>query len=158
MTKIVYTMGYGGKKLVDIVSTARSLDATIFDIRFNSRSMNPWFNRSRMQEWLGDRYVHVRSLGNVTYKSETGEIQILNLEGGIATIEHSERSVILLCVCKDYATCHRSFISAELERRGYHVKEISAQKGSSLVQPAAHQPSLFPEEVSRVGIRNQRSR
>jgi uncharacterized protein (DUF488 family) len=135
MTKIVYTMGYDGRKLQDIAEIARRLDATVFDIRYLARSRNPWFNRGRMQEWLGDRYQRVRDLGNINYKGTFEEIEIVDLEAGIHRIELSQRAVILLCVCKDYATCHRSVIAAELLRRGFSVKEFEAVQAKH-AQPA----------------------
>jgi len=128
MTKTVYTMGYGGREPQDIAEAARRLDATVFDIRYLARESDPRFNRGRMQEWLGDRYQRVRDLGNVNYRGTFEEVKILDLEAGIRRIELSPRAVILLCVCEDYASCHRSVVAAELLRRGFSIEELQPRQ------------------------------
>ena len=137
MTREVYTIGYSGRQLADIARIARELDATIFDIRYVARSRNPEFSSQNMADALGDRYAHVRALGNINYKGEFQDTVILDIEAGIDRIEHHSRPVILMCTCKDYYTCHRRVLSEELVRRGYQVQEIPLHALPAPSEPTA---------------------
>lgn len=126
--KTVYTIGYSGRSLSEIKSIVENLDAIIFDIRFSPRSRNPEFNMRNLERELSDRYLWIKALGNAAYKGTYQETTIVNLDAGIAAIEASTRSVILMCACKDYRECHRRWIAEHLQSLGYSTNEIKNQK------------------------------
>jgi uncharacterized protein (DUF488 family) len=127
MTKQVYTIGYSGRKLTEIQRIAESLDATIFDVRISNRSRNRAFNGRNLREVLGDRYQHVKELGNVNYrKSGMEHVRFLDLEAGLEKIANHPQPVILMCVCKHDDKCHRSLVADELRERGCEVEPAGA--------------------------------
>ena len=124
MTQRVYTLGYSGRKPAEILQIAEELDATVFDVRFSPRSRVPHWSRKRLTEFLGDRYRHVRALGNRNYRG--GPIELEDFPAGLELIQDSERPVILMCACKDPAICHRSTIADMLRGVGLEVAELGS--------------------------------
>ena len=119
----VYTFGYSGRKLSDLVTLAEELDATVFDIRYSPRSRAPQWNKSSLMAALGDRYRHCRDFGNINYRG--GPIELVNYEAGKQAIEQSDRAVILMCMCKDLRSCHRNHVAERLAAEGFKVKEVA---------------------------------
>jgi uncharacterized protein (DUF488 family) len=134
MTQTVYTAGYSGRSLAALRQLAETLDATIFDVRFSPRSRHPQFSGPRLAEVLGERYVHVPAFGNRNYKG--GPVEIVDYEAGRALVAAHPRPVILLCVCRDPATCHRTVIARRLAGQGFLVRELDEP-------PRAAQPRLL---------------
>jgi len=119
----VYTFGYGGRSVDELLELAEQLDAVIFDVRYSPRSRAPQWNRNQLEAIFGESYCHVQAFGNANYRG--GPIQIVSYEAGKAAIEASERNVILMCVCKDVRSCHRTVIGERLRRDGFEVHELS---------------------------------
>ena len=123
----VYGIGYSGRKLHEIRQLVQDLDAVVFDIRFSPRSRAPQWNGNRLSDELGsDRYLHVKEFGNKNYRG--GPIELVDYEGGKSIIEASTRPIILMCVCKDPAICHRTLIMGRLEMEGFEVEELNRTK------------------------------
>ena len=110
--KIVYTMGYSGRKLDDVQRIVQELEAVLFDIRFSPRSRSPVWNGANLRRVLGARYQHIKAHGNRNYKG--GAISVVDYEAGKAAIARSGRPEILMCVCRDCATCHRRTVADRL--------------------------------------------
>ncbi len=87
--------------------------AVLVDIRYNPVSRwRPMWNKKALSERWGGRYSHVKLLGNVNYNNG-GPIQIANAERGIPLVVQGLQrglTIILLCVCKEYSTCHRRVV------------------------------------------------
>jgi uncharacterized protein (DUF488 family) len=132
MTKKVYGLGYSGRQQSEIVAAAECLGGVVFDIRWSARSRNIAFTGAHLRDALGDRYVRARVLGNRNYKGTMADVQIDDLETGIAKIEASDKPVILMCVCRSFKSCHRSIIAAELKARGFTYQELNV---SDLLNP-----------------------
>lgn len=116
--KNLYDAGYNeirDPKLLE--AAAEKLDAIIFDARFSPFSKNPAWSGHNLEKAIGDRYSHVKSLGNKNYKG--GPIDFVDLDAGLKALafvlEH--KSVILLCACPNRLTCHRKSIADEFEKR-----------------------------------------
>jgi len=119
----LYTVGYQGKKVALLKDVAVKLDAVIVDARFSPNSRVPEWSGKRLREFLGERYVHVKELGNKNYKG--GEIDFLDLNGGALIVGKilEIRPAILMCACWDLQRCHRLPAS----------KHISQQLGCELI-------------------------
>lgn len=124
MTKIVYTMGYSGRKMGEVEELVEEHEAVLLDIRYSPFSRNPTWSRKSFERTFERRYQHVPALGNVNYKGD-GPIQIQDFDAGLEIIERSGRPVILMCACRDYTTCHRRVIAERLRARGYWVQELA---------------------------------
>ncbi len=120
----IFLFGYTGKSLEQI-EQALGDDGLLLDIRYSPRSRKTGFSRSGLERVFGDRYRHVRELGNVNYQS--GGIQLADEVAGLDMVEalaaeHGGR-IFLMCACEDGATCHRSEVGRLLKKRGYNVAE-----------------------------------
>lgn len=123
MTKTVYTIGYAGRKPDELKAIVEEHDAMLFDIRFSPFSRDPQWAGRALTALLKDRYVHVKALGNANYKNG-GPITILDYPSGLTAILHSPRPVMLLCVCGNPSTCHRTTVAGMLREHGCTVTEI----------------------------------
>jgi uncharacterized protein (DUF488 family) len=112
----IYTIGYSGIQQADLVGLVRQLDLMVLDIRYRAGSRKPDWNKSALVNVLGERYVHVRELGNVNYRLKDAEVKLLDQDIGIkrATDFLLQRSIILLCACSDVETCHRKIVAEQL--------------------------------------------
>jgi uncharacterized protein (DUF488 family) len=119
-----YTTGYAGQRPEDLLVLAELLEATVIDIRYAARSMRPQWRRQALAGLLGDRYRHVRTLGNVNYREPAAGIVIADPEAGLADVLSERRAVILLCGCGEAETCHRRVVARLLEGRGLTAEEI----------------------------------
>lgn len=130
--KPVYTIGYAGKTPAQIKELAEQLGAVVVDIRFSPFSRNPVWSGKQLRLSLGDRYVHLRAFGNANYKG--GPISIVDYAAGKAFLLDMDKPAILMCVCKDPLTCHRTTVAAKLLADGLEVTELD-RPASQFVQP-----------------------
>lgn len=93
---------------------AQDENAALIDIRLSPRSR--WqtaFNKAALEARYPTQYLHVQELGNLNYKDRTRGIDLLDAPSGtrqlLYLIEHG-RSLMLLCACKDYESCHRKVV------------------------------------------------
>jgi uncharacterized protein (DUF488 family) len=117
----IYTTGYAGQDPAALQRWLEALDGVVFDIRFNPQSRKPRWTKAALARRLGARYMHVPALGNRNYKG--GPIALVDLEAGLAQLAQETRPVVLLCVCGDAATCHRTVVAEALRARGVPVSE-----------------------------------
>ena len=123
----IYTFGYGGRKPEELKAAAEELQATVVDVRIVPNTRVPGWSRGPLQAALGERYQHVRALGNVNYKGG-GEIKLVNEPAGLDYVRRlldRDRNVILLCAESDPVGCHRTYIAGKLaEAGGYEVRHL----------------------------------
>lgn len=141
MTTKVYTVGYGGRKPHEIADFVTSLDAVLFDVRYNPWSSYFAFSRPQLEKQYGPRYKWVKYLGNAAARE--GGIRIADLDAGIELIRQSDRPVILMCGCKDPAGCHRTIIAARLRDLGFEVTELNQPAQDKPAEPQPVQLPLF---------------
>jgi len=150
----VYALGYAGRTISDIETTLRELDeeAILVDVRLAPYSSNPSFKKSALESKFGSRYVHFKEFGNrnyrgphddpvelVDYNSGREKLAYLISEvrgGGIkdrgcGDCDHSSTGVdmvpkaaVLMCGCRDAASCHRTVILAMLKEDGFDSVEL----------------------------------
>jgi len=119
----LYTFGYRGYStddLQDHLNNIDSLHSVVVDIRYVPYSkMMPFWSKENLQEKFGDKYFHIKALGNKNYK-EKGKIEILDLESGIEKLIFMMGlgfKCLILCACEDVLKCHRKFVSDEIQKR-----------------------------------------
>ncbi len=122
----IYLFGYSGHTDEEIAA-AVGVDGLLVDIRFSPRSRRAGFSRAALQRAYGERYQHVRELGNAAYQS--GGIRLADAEAGLQRIDELAAShtgpLFLMCVCADGETCHRKEVGRLLGERGYAVREYT---------------------------------
>lgn len=131
----LYTLGYTGTKPEHILIKAQQLGAMVVDCRFSPRSRAPQWTRKQLSELLGQNYRHIPALGNVNYKGD-GPIVISNPAFRVPQVELylKSQSVILLCVCKEFCTCHRAVVANLVkEACGCEIMHITA---ADLLKPS----------------------
>lgn len=110
----LYTYGYAGGSIQDLEGYAAA-GALILDIRTEPWSRRPEFRREVLAPALGSAYRHCLNLGNRNYRTG-GTIQIIGLPQGLALLADQLvlRPVVLLCGCRDAASCHRTYVAEAL--------------------------------------------
>ncbi len=139
--QVIFLAGYGGRHPDWLLAAATSLDAVVFDVRLSPRSRRPEWSGHRLTALLGNRYQHVPGWGNVNYRG--GPIVLADPESGLAAWDAEDRAVILLCQCRESATCHRRTVADYLiAQRGVTVQELD----TALATIAGCQVPLFGTE------------
>lgn len=118
-----YTLGYLGRKLPEVIAILDERNAVLADIRLTPYSRNPSFIRGVLERALGPRYVWIRALGNLNYKSG-GPVELADYEAGKAALLALSGPAVLMCACRNYATCHRAVVAHRLMDEVYRVEEI----------------------------------
>lgn len=144
--KTIYTVGYSNVKLPELASFLDAVNGKLFDIRFSPRSRNPVWNGAHLRAVLGERYAHLKALGNENYKG--GPVALVDVYEGFRTVrstfEHTN-AVVLMCVCKHLATCHRLNAAEELDKRLPGVQVVHLHHSHQLTgdEPPPKQMPLF---------------
>ncbi len=127
----IFTLGYSGSSPEAVSHILNLYDARLVDIRTNPRSRLVHWNGEALRRYLGNnRYMHVQSLGNANYKQADAPIQLINpaLAATILRPVIEKMSIILMCGCKEAATCHRTPAAEYLaERFGADVVHIEGR-------------------------------
>lgn len=88
--------------------------AILCDIRSSVASQKkPGWSGEALRQAYGKRYVWIRSLGNINYYQRGAPIQLANPATGIPRLLDGLAkgyTIILLCTCDDYETCHRRVV------------------------------------------------
>lgn len=122
MTDQIFTLGYSGRKPADILAWLNHLDADLFDIRFSPASRHPMWTGKGLKQVMGERYRHIKALGNENYKG--GPIKLVDWSSGLSAIRASTRAVVLMCACGNPAECHRTTVAELLRGSGLAVNEL----------------------------------
>ena len=111
----IHTLGYSGWNVDAVASLLERLDAVLVDVRMSPRSRNSDYSGKRLAERLGERYVHVRELGNSNYRG--GPIRLVDFKAGALRVEElidAGRTCVVMCACADVNICHRKHVAEAL--------------------------------------------
>ncbi len=140
----VYTVSYSGWTPEQILEKAEELDATVIDVRIKPASRMPQWRKGALQAIMGSRYRHVADLGNVNYRG--GPTMLQDFTSGAKALDESlaQGPVMLMCVCRDFANCHRKTIVEKLFKSGRDIEheEIPPPGGQKPKQSYAPQQRL----------------
>ncbi|MGD9932720.1 MAG: hypothetical protein AB7T37_03295 [Dehalococcoidia bacterium] len=122
----LYTFGYTGRSPQELKELADSLGAAVVDTRYSPNSRDARWRRSPLERVLGSLYQGAgETLGNVNYKA--GPIRLADEERGLAALgaQLAHQPIILLCMCRDAAVCHRTYIAQKAaEQFGVNVENL----------------------------------
>lgn len=147
MHTTVYTLGYTSLKPDNLLTAAEHLDAYLVDTRISPYSRHQQWMGSNLQEVYGERYVHVKELGNINYKDPEMGIRLKDVEAGTWRLAElmKVKPVILFCACKSPYSCHRSVAAQEMaDRYNMQVIHLTIEEVRDMGKPATpDQLSLF---------------
>ncbi len=111
MTNRLIPFGYNAPNAAQRLTALMDDDPErwIIDIRKQPWSHDERWRKDALRATWGMRYQWLGAwLGNVNYNND-GPIRLVDERGGLARLENilKHRSVVMLCACKDYWTCHR---------------------------------------------------
>ena len=117
MTRKVYEVGYQLAKSERYVASLMVDPAMLLiDTRLKPSSWRPEWKEDALRKKFGARYRTAgQFLGNLNYQG--GPIVLKNPEAGIAGLVrylNEGHDLVLLCLCDDYAVCHRHVIVERL--------------------------------------------
>ena len=111
------TIGYLEKDASSAIDAFLAAARTVLlDIRKRKQSRwRPQFNKSALAGRYGAQYAVCPDLGNLNYRPEDRYkgIALVNPDEGVRLVAHlldSGVSVMLLCACRDYESCHRKTV------------------------------------------------
>ena len=143
------TIGYEGADISDFVSTLTEAQIhVLIDVRDRAQSRKKGFSKTALSEALneaGIAYVHMKELGDPKEGREAARrgdwekfdkiyTTVLNSEvakNAIKLIQDQSRTknACLLCYERDYKTCHRKYISDEIDSRtGNKTRHLGVRK------------------------------
>ena len=125
--KRILTLGYTGLTLPALQAWLDQHDALLVDVRHKPFSRAAEWRQKALQRALGTRYRHVPELGNLNYRG--GPIKLADQAEGVQIVSAllQENSVVLLCVCADYARCHRTAAANAISKAvGARVEHLSS--------------------------------
>lgn len=151
---VFYTTGYlgdktprGQSKPAMLKGVVEALDGVLVDIRYSPRSRAACREKAALQALFGDRYLWVRTLGNANYKG--GEIEIVDLAAGLATVEALPKAPILICACEYPRYCHRTVVGNALRERGHVQYEIARWDGGEPLGYMVYRASSEAEKTDK---------
>ena len=114
----IYTIGYSRLNFDKLIRAVEADDLLLIDTRMSARSRVPQWNKGRLEKALGERYVHIRELGNLNYKNSEAGMVLFDPESGIQQAAEllEKQSVVLMCGCFDVEHCHRRLVAELLEQ------------------------------------------
>jgi len=118
--RTLYSAGYRNLSLDAFCAFIAREGLVVADVRLRPYSiLNPTWNQKALVQRLGDRYAWIPELGNLNYKG--GPIALQNEAGGLERVRALLRdtSVVVLCVCPDAATCHRTVVINKLAAEAF---------------------------------------
>jgi uncharacterized protein (DUF488 family) len=115
-------IGYHGRTLDELQAIVAQLDAVLVDIRYAPHSWNPVFRKAALAAAFGDRYVYVRALGNRNFNSDAPP-DLVDYDAGREVLAALGRPALVMCMCRDAATCHRTEVLRRLAADGFTVAE-----------------------------------
>jgi hypothetical protein len=133
----VYTFGYSGRAVSELLAYAQKLNAFVVDIRLKPHSQMAQWQYNNLVTTLSGRYHLIQALGNLNYQG--GPIQIKNMAAGASMVRDllKKKSVILLCACEDYHTCHRLTVAQ-------HLASTLNVQVTHLPDPSIPLPTSYP--------------
>jgi hypothetical protein len=128
MNNTAYPVGYSAPGARAYIETLLKDERTILvDTRYSTASKRkPEWSYRALQERYGKRYLWIRELGNINYFNG-GPIEIADLTAGIARLLSGlDRgySLILLCTCQNYETCHGKVVVEALQEAREDVQIV----------------------------------
>ena len=111
----IYTVGYAAsgsdQEVVRLMADPQML---LIDIRLRPVSrFRPEWRKAALITAYGPRYLHLSGLGNVNYKNREKGIELCAPDVPLAQLcRLMERgySLVLLCACAAYESCHRRMV------------------------------------------------
>lgn len=118
----LYTLGYATPgALAELEEVMQDESVLLIDIRLRagSRWWPAWNKKQLRARWAG-RYTHEKRLGNINYRDRSLPVVLHGphieqaIEGAVSLLQVGF-SLVLLCACKDYDTCHRKVVAEMIQ-------------------------------------------
>ena len=146
---MINTIGYENAELSDFVSTLLDVGVNVLvDVRDRAQSRKKGFSKTALSQALkveGIEYIHLRELGDPKEGREAARrgqwdkfdkiykevLATKKAREAITYIENlsATKSLCLLCYERDYKTCHRKYITDDIESRtGVKARHLGVRK------------------------------
>ena len=119
----LYTLGYATPGAAAELEQVMH-DASVLLIDIRERAQSRWWpvwNKKQLRARWGSRYTHEKQLGNINRRDRSLPVVFHGPApeqsiAGIAALLQQGYSVVLLCACKEYETCHRKVVAEMIQQ------------------------------------------
>jgi len=111
--------GYAASNIAELEQLMRDERTYLVDIRLSPQSRIQAFTKPMLEARFPKHYIHMPELGNINYRSPEQGIQIASPVRGIERLVRGIRqgyTLVLMCGCRDYESCHRRTVVELLKR------------------------------------------
>ena len=130
----LYTLGYATPGAAAELEQVMQ-DASVLLIDIRERAQSRWWpvwNKKQLRTRWGLRYTHEKKLGNINRRDRSLPVVLHGPHpeqsiAGIVALLQQGYSVVLLCACKEYETCHRKVV-AEM------IQQVMSENGQEVRQ------------------------
>ncbi len=135
LPETVYTAGYGGRSLEELLSMLRTAGVErLVDVRSFPVSRREDFSGENLDKALPGRgigYVHMPELGGHREESYEAYVERREFRDALGKLEAyaSEKPSAMMCLERHSSECHRRFVARELRERGWRVIHLSDREG-----------------------------
>lgn len=130
MRRTVFTAGYSGRSLEELVSLLREAGVErVVDVRSFPNSRREEFDRENLEMTLPDRgmeYLHLPELGGYRDEGYRQYVETEEFHEALELFENlaSEEITAALCLESEPSDCHRRFIARELRGREWRAVHL----------------------------------
>jgi uncharacterized protein (DUF488 family) len=126
MDTVLYSFGYQGRAVDEISRLIQTTGGVLVDVRMVPSSRIATWRQGPLIRRFGGSYLHVGALGNRNYRG--GPIELVDALAGMRIVMEllERRPVVLMCGCRDAATCHRTVIAQQIAAAmpGLRVEQV----------------------------------
>ena len=119
----LYTLGYATPGAADeLEEVMHDTSVLLIDVRVRPQSRWwPLWNKKQLRARWAGRYTHEKRLGNINYRDHSLPVVLHGphveqaIEGAVSLLRQGY-SLLLLCACKEYDTCHRKVVAEMIQQ------------------------------------------
>jgi hypothetical protein len=138
--KIGKVIPFGYSSGADVESLMQDENTLLVDIRLKPYAgfyFKPTWDGTTLHKQYKERYIWLEDLGNEHYYDRKLPIKIKNMDNGLTCLKdelEKGRTLILLCACKYYHSCHRHVVVEALQEI---MPEVQVVQPDANANPAA---------------------
>ncbi len=126
---MIYTTGYTGIKIEQLIKKVDELDAFLVDVRLSPWSRNKNWGQSNLIKTFKEKYIFGgKYFGNLNYKFGIEHAKLKDFKGGLSLLAKlltdENQNIIFMCMCRSENDCHRKIVAQKIRDMGVKVEAL----------------------------------